>query len=172
MAAAEHLYLHVPFCGHRCGYCDFVTVTGNGELHGRYVDALIRELRGAPAQPATIFIGGGTPSLLDDALLARLLEALPACDELTVECNPETITPAKARVLVEGGVTRVSLGAQSFQPQMLATLERRVTPDRVVQAVTALRQAGVTNLNLDLMFGVPGQSAERPRLRPRPGLEP
>ena len=117
MAAAEHLYLHVPFCGHRCGYCDFVTVTGNGELHGRYVDALIRELRGAPARPATIFIGGGTPSLLDDALLARLLEALPACDELTVECNPETITPAKAQVLVEGGVTRVSLGAQSFQPQ-------------------------------------------------------
>ena len=116
MAAAEHLYLHVPFCGHRCGYCDFVTVTGNGELHGRYVDALIRELRGAPARPATIFIGGGTPSLLDDALLARLLAALPGCDELTVECNPETITPAKARVLVEGGVTRVSLGAQSFQP--------------------------------------------------------
>jgi len=159
VAAAEHLYLHVPFCGHRCGYCDFVTVTGNGELHGRYVDALIRELRGAPARPATIFIGGGTPSLLDDALLARLLAALPACDELTVECNPETITPAKAQVLVEGGVTRVSLGAQSFQPQLLATLERRAAPDRVLRAEKTLRQAGVTNLNLDLMFGVPGQSA-------------
>ena len=147
MAAAEHLYLHVPFCGHRCGYCDFVTVTGNGELHGRYVDALIRELRGAPARPATIFIGGGTPSLLDDALLARLLAALPACDELTVECNPETITPAKAQVLVEGGVTRVSLGAQSFQPQLLATLERRATPDQVVQAVddAAARRASQTS---------------------------
>src|SRR3954452_24522802 len=150
--------MHVPVCGPPCGYCDFVTVTGNGELHGRYVDALIRELRGAPARPATIFIGGGTPSLLDDALLARLLEGLPVCEELTVECNPETITPAKARVLVEGGVTRVSLGAQSFQPQLLATLERRATPDRVVQAVATLRRAGVTNLNLDLMFGVPGQS--------------
>ena len=158
MAAAEHLYLHVPFCGHRCGYCDFVTVTGNGALHGRYVDALIRELRRAPARPATIFIGGGTPSLLDDALLARLLAALPACEELTVECNPETITPAKTQVLVEGRVTRVSLGAQSFQPQLLATLERRATPDRVVQAERTLRQAGVTNLNLDLMFGVPGQT--------------
>ena len=102
--AVEHLYLHVPFCGHRCGYCDFVTVTGNRELHGRYVDALIAELdRHAPA-PRTIFIGGGTPSLLDDRLLARLLAALPDCEELTVECNPETITPAKARTLVAGGV--------------------------------------------------------------------
>ena len=160
MAAAEHLYLHVPFCGHRCGYCDFVTVTGNGELHGRYVDALIRELRGAPA-PA-----GHDLHRRRHAVAARRRAAgaaagrrCPRCDELTVECNPETITPAKARVLVEGGVTRVSLGAQSFQPHLLATLERRATPDRVVQAVETLRQAGVTNLNLDLMFGVPGQSA-------------
>ena len=70
--AAEHLYLHVPFCGHRCGYCDFVTVAGNGELHGRYVDALIRELDGAPARPATIFVGGGTPSLLDGTVPSLL----------------------------------------------------------------------------------------------------
>ena len=112
-----------------------------------------------PERPATIFIGGGTPSLLDDALLARLLAALPACGELTVECNPETITPAKAQVLVEGGVTRVSLGAQSFQPQLLATLERRATPDRVVQAVATLRRAGVTNLNLSLVG---------PKLKPAP----
>ncbi len=106
-----------------------------------------------------MFVGGGTPSLLDDELLARLLAALPACDELTVECNPETITTAKAQVLVEGGVTRVSLGAQSFQPHMLATLERRASPERVGEAVATLRAAGVENLNLDLMFGVPGQSA-------------
>ena len=75
-----------------------------------------------------MFVGGGTPSLLDDALLARLLAALPASGELTVECNPETITSAKARVLVEGGVTRVSLGAQSFRPHLLETLERRGEP--------------------------------------------
>jgi len=155
----EHLYLHVPFCGHRCGYCDFVTVTGNEQRHGRYVDALIAELRCHAPSPHTIFVGGGTPSLLDDALLARLLAALPDCQELTVECNPETITPAKARALVEGGVDRVSLGAQSFQPQLLATLERQARPRQVVDAVTTLREAGLKTLNLDLMFGVPGQSA-------------
>ena len=121
----EHLYVHVPFCAHRCGYCDFVTVTGAEDLRGRYVDALIGELGrlGTGERLETVFVGGGTPSLLDDGLLARLLAALPACDELTVECNPETITPAKARVLVEGGVNRISLGAQSFRPHLLATLE-------------------------------------------------
>jgi oxygen-independent coproporphyrinogen-3 oxidase len=154
---ADHLYLHVPFCAHRCGYCDFVTVTGNGDLHERYVDALITELERADPRPATIFIGGGTPSLLDDRLLERLLAALPESNELTVECNPETITPAKAAVLVAGGVTRVSLGAQSFRPPLLATLERRATAEQVIGAVSMLRDAGVTNLNLDLIFGVPGQ---------------
>jgi oxygen-independent coproporphyrinogen III oxidase len=157
-SSAEHLYLHVPFCGHRCGYCDFVTITGHGELHVRYVDALIAELARERPQPRTTFIGGGTPSLLGDDLLARLLAALPACEELTVECNPETITPAKARTLVDGGVTRISLGAQSFQPHLLATLERRASPERVLDAVAVLREAGVQNLNLDLMFGVPGQT--------------
>jgi oxygen-independent coproporphyrinogen III oxidase len=155
---ADHLYLHVPFCAHRCGYCDFVTVTGNEALHARYVDALIAELGAADARPSTIFIGGGTPSLLADELLARLLAALPACEELTIECNPETVTPQKARVLVEGGVTRVSLGAQSFQPHLLEVLERRASPERVVQAVSTLREAGIANLNLDLMFGVPYES--------------
>jgi len=158
--SAEHLYLHVPFCGHRCGYCDFVTVTGHAELHARYVQALITELERERPAPRTIFIGGGTPSLLDDELLGRLLAALPSCDELTVECNPETITPAKARALVEGGVTRISLGAQSFQPHLLATLERRAAPVRVLDSVALLREAGVSNLNLDLMFGVPGQTRE------------
>jgi putative oxygen-independent coproporphyrinogen III oxidase len=156
---ADHLYLHVPFCGHRCGYCDFVTVTGNTELHGRYVEALLAELEAAVPAPRTVFIGGGTPSLLADDLLARLLAALPPCDELTIECNPETITPAKAQVLVEGGVTRVSLGAQSFQVHLLETLERRAAPRHIESAVAMLREAGVDNLNLDLMFGVPGQSA-------------
>ena len=159
-STAEHLYLHVPFCGHRCGYCDFVTVTGNEQLHARYVDALIAELEREQPRPRTIFIGGGTPSLLDDRLLGRLLAALPACEELTVECNPETITAAKARVLVEGGVNRVSLGAQSFQPHLLETLERHATPARVLDAVAMLREAGIANLNLDLMFGVPGQARD------------
>ncbi len=159
---AEHLYLHVPFCAHRCGYCDFVTVTGDQGLQRQYVDALLAEMRRCQERlsrsPLTIFVGGGTPSLLDDRLLARLLDALPACAELTVECNPETITPVKARVLAEGGVTRVSLGAQSFRPHLLSTLERLASPQAVREAVAVLRSAGCENLNLDLMFGVPGQS--------------
>ncbi len=156
----EHLYLHVPFCAHRCGYCDFVTVTGHEALAGRYVDALIAELGRWAPRPRTIFIGGGTPSLLADPLLRRLLEALPPAQELTVECNPETITEAKARVLVDGGVNRVSLGAQSFRPGLLRTLERRAGPDQVRGAVAVLRAAGIQNLNLDLMFGVPGQTED------------
>jgi oxygen-independent coproporphyrinogen III oxidase len=156
----EHLYLHVPFCAHRCGYCDFVTVSGaHTELAGRYVDALIADIGRWDARPRTVFVGGGTPSLLADPLLRRLLAALPAAAELTVECNPETITPAKAQVLVEGGVNRVSLGAQSFRPGLLRTLERRAIPDQVRAAVDVLRAAGIQNLNLDLMFGVPGQTA-------------
>ena len=95
VARVEHLYVHVPFCAHRCGYCDFVTVTGGEALHARYLDALIAELaqraRPVPA-PATIFVGGGTPSLLSPPLLRRLLAALPAAAELTVECNPETVS--------------------------------------------------------------------------------
>jgi putative oxygen-independent coproporphyrinogen III oxidase len=160
VTAPRHLYVHVPFCGHRCGYCDFVTVTGNEPLHGRYVDALRAELDAAAVDPDTVFLGGGTPSLLADRLLARLLAALPAAAELTVECNPETITEAKARVLVEGGVTRVSLGAQSFRARLLTVLDRQADPASVRAAVTTLRSYGVQNLNLDLMFGVPGQTAD------------
>jgi oxygen-independent coproporphyrinogen-3 oxidase len=157
---SEHLYLHVPFCAHRCGYCAFVTASGAAEpLMERYVDALAAELDRHRPAPRTIFVGGGTPSFLPDRLLARLLAALPAAAELTVECNPETITPAKAQVLVGGGVTRISLGAQSFQPHLLGTLERRATPAQVRRAVGTLRAAGIDNLNLDLMFGVPGQTA-------------
>jgi oxygen-independent coproporphyrinogen-3 oxidase len=155
-----HLYVHVPFCAHRCGYCDFVTVTGKQDLQERYVEALVRELGGVDAQVDTVFIGGGTPTLLPDPLLARLLAGLPAAGEITIECNPETVTAEKAQVIVEGGVTRVSVGAQSFTPELLKTLERRAQPDTVRDAVAVLRHAGVSNLNLDLMFGVPGQSAE------------
>jgi oxygen-independent coproporphyrinogen III oxidase len=157
--AAAHLYLHVPFCAHRCGYCDFVTVSGaDEEVVRRYVDALIEQVRRHAGRPRTIFVGGGTPSILPDPLLARLLAALPRAEELTVECNPETITPAKAAVLLEGGVTRVSLGAQSFQPHLLRTLERRAAPETVCRAFGTLRAAGHRNINLDLIFGVPGQS--------------
>jgi putative oxygen-independent coproporphyrinogen III oxidase len=158
--SVRHLYVHVPFCAHRCGYCDFVTVTGHEHVHARYVDALLAELgRHDAAAPETIYIGGGTPSLLHEQPLERLLAGLPPCPDVTIECNPETVTPAKARLLRTRGVTRISLGAQSFQPHLLGTLERRARPETVTTAVEILREAGHENLNLDLMFGVPGQSA-------------
>jgi oxygen-independent coproporphyrinogen-3 oxidase len=159
----RHLYMHLPFCAHRCGYCDFVTVVGREEQHGSYVDALLAELaleRGALAERVeTIFLGGGTPTFTAPRELERLLEGLPAADELTVEANPETVTPELARLLRSGGVNRVSLGAQSFQPRLLAVLERRASPDDVRRAVHTLRDAGFDNISLDLVYGIPGQSA-------------
>ena len=119
----RHLYVHLPFCAHRCGYCDFVTVVGREELHARYVDAVLTELElegGLLARSLeTVFLGGGTPTFTDGRELRRLLESLPSAEEVTVEANPETVTPALARLLRESGVTRVSLGAQSFQPSLL-----------------------------------------------------
>jgi oxygen-independent coproporphyrinogen-3 oxidase len=160
----RHLYVHLPFCGHRCGYCDFVTVTNRRGEHGTYVDALLHELalrRDVLAEPLdTIFVGGGTPTFTDAGPLGRLLEALPAADEVTVEANPETVTGELATALREGGVTRVSLGAQSFRPHLLEVLERRAGPDDVRRAFRLLRDAGFDNLSLDVLYGIPGQSED------------
>jgi len=163
IAGAPHLYVHLPFCSHRCGYCDFVTAVGRRGEHGGYVDALLAELeleRGLlAAQLETIFLGGGTPSFTEPAALERLLCALPSATEVTIESNPETVTPALARLLLECGVTRVSLGAQSFEPRLLEVLERVAGPDDVRRAVYCLRDAGFDNISLDLIYGIPGQSA-------------
>jgi putative oxygen-independent coproporphyrinogen III oxidase len=159
----RHLYVHVPFCAHRCGYCDFVTLVGRTGQHGAYVDALLAELeleRGLLGETVeTVFLGGGTPTFLAQSELERLLRALPAAEEVTVEANPETVTPALARALREAGVTRVSLGAQSFQPHLLAMLERRAQPVDVRRAFQVLRDAAFDNISLDLVYGIPGQSA-------------
>jgi oxygen-independent coproporphyrinogen-3 oxidase len=160
----RHLYVHVPFCAHRCGYCDFVTVTGREAAYAPYVDALLRELAARGDVLAdrleTVYLGGGTPSLLGPPLLARLLDALPpATLERTVEVNPETVDDALAEVLAARGC-RVSLGAQSLDAGLLATLERRATPEAVRGAVAALRGAGVANLSLDLIHGVPGETLD------------
>jgi putative oxygen-independent coproporphyrinogen III oxidase len=161
--AVRHLYVHLPFCAHRCGYCDFVTLVGRAADHGRYVDALLAELeleRGVLApRLETIFLGGGTPTFTAAWELARLLAALPAADEVTVEANPETVTPELARLLREHGVTRVSVGAQSFRPHLLSVLERHATPAAVRAAVYALRDVGFDNISVDLLYGIPGQSA-------------
>jgi oxygen-independent coproporphyrinogen-3 oxidase len=163
VSGARHLYVHLPFCAHRCGYCDFVTVVGRGGQHGAYVDALLRELeleRGLLAtEPLdTVFLGGGTPTFTALPKLLRLLDALPAATEVTVEANPETVTPELARALRDAGVTRVSLGAQTFRPELLRVLERVAGPDDVRRGVHHLRGAGFDNISLDLIYGIPGQS--------------
>ena len=159
----RHLYVHLPFCAHRCGYCDFVTAVGRTEEHGAYVDALLAELeleRGVLADELeTVFLGGGTPTFTEAGALARLLGGLPRAEEVTVEANPETVTAELARLLRAGGVNRVSLGAQSFRPHLLSVLERRARPDDVRRAVHTLRDAGFDNISLDLLYGIPGQSA-------------
>ena len=159
----RHLYVHLPFCVHRCGYCDFVTVVGRAGEHAGYVDALLAELKLEDcvlADPlGTIFLGGGTPTFTELAELRRLLDALPAAAEVTIEANPETVTPELASLLRDVDVTRVSLGAQSFQPRLLDVLERRAGPDAVRGAFHTLRDVGFDNISLDLLYGIPGQSA-------------
>ena len=160
----RHLYVHLPFCAHRCGYCDFVTVTGHDGEHGDYADALLAELeleRHLLADAVeTVFLGGGTPTFTEPAALARLLAALPGAAETTVEANPETVTPELAALLREHGVDRVSLGAQSFQPHLLRVLERHARPEDVRAAAGTLRAAGFDNVSLDLIYGIPGQSVD------------
>jgi len=161
MSGVRHVYVHMPFCVHRCGYCDFVTVVGRQEQHGAYVDALLVELereRGVLAsEVATVFIGGGTPSFTEPDALRRVLASLPAAAEITVEANPETVTPELAAILREGGITRVSLGAQTFAPRLLEVLERVAGPDDVRRAFHTLRDACFDNISLDLIYGIPGQ---------------
>jgi putative oxygen-independent coproporphyrinogen III oxidase len=162
VSGARHLYVHLPFCAHRCGYCDFVTVVGRGGQHAAYVDAVLLELelqRDLLADDLeTVFLGGGTPTFTELPELVRLLSGLPAAEEVTVEANPETVTAELARALRSAGITRVSLGAQTFRPELLRVLERVAGPDDVRRAVHHLRGAGFDNISLDLVYGIPGQS--------------
>ena len=158
-----HLYVHLPFCAHRCGYCDFVTAVGRLEGHAAYADALLAELergrwRLAP-ELETVFLGGGTPTFTEPEALDSVLAALPDAGELTVEANPETVTPSLAALLSRNRVNRVSIGAQSFNTALLDVLERRARPDDVRRAVHGVRDAGIDNISLDLIYGIPGQSA-------------
>jgi len=160
--SATHLYVHLPFCAHRCGYCDFVTAVGRRPQHAAYTEALLAELSLERAELApeleTIFLGGGTPSFTESGALERLLSGLPAAAEVTVEANPETVTVALARLLARNGVTRVSLGVQSFQRHLLAVLDRLAGPEDARRAVGLLREAGFDNVSLDLIYGIPGQT--------------
>jgi oxygen-independent coproporphyrinogen-3 oxidase len=163
VTGVRHLYVHLPFCVHRCGYCDFVTLVGRRGEHERYVDGVQVELELARTVLAdsveTLFLGGGTPTFTQAEALGRLLAALPPADEVTVEANPETVTVERAAPLRAHGVSPVSRGAQSFQPHLLDVLERRAGPDDVRRAVHALRDVQFDNISLDLLYGIPGQSA-------------
>jgi oxygen-independent coproporphyrinogen-3 oxidase len=160
--SAAHLYVHLPFCAHRCGYCDFVTAVGRRGDHQAYAGALLGELSLEHARLAprleTIFLGGGTPTFTESGALERLLEGLPAAGEVTVEANPESVTAELARLLARSGVNRVSLGVQSFQRHLLDVLERLAGPEDARHAVALLREAGFDNISLDLIYGIPGQT--------------
>jgi|HigsolmetaAR201D_1030396.scaffolds.fasta_scaffold07945_6 oxygen-independent coproporphyrinogen-3 oxidase len=167
------VYIHVPFCLSRCGYCDFNTyVPGEDGAQVRgYVDALERELElarrvlgGRAPAARTVFVGGGTPTMLPPGDLARLLEAvrrhlgLERDAEVTVEANPETVDPHVLAALREAGFNRISLGMQSAAPHVLAALDRVHTPGRPVEAAREARAAGFDHVNLDLIYGTPGET--------------
>jgi oxygen-independent coproporphyrinogen-3 oxidase len=171
------IYVHVPFCATRCGYCDFNTYTArelsNGATPEGYVAAALAELAlarrvlGEPTPPvATVFFGGGTPTLLPPAQLAAILAAIDerfglAHDaEVTTEANPESVAPASLAALREAGFTRISLGMQSAVPHVLATLDRTHTPGRPAAAAAEARAAGFEHVSLDLIYGTPGERDE------------
>jgi putative oxygen-independent coproporphyrinogen III oxidase len=170
------LYVHVPFCVTRCGYCDFNTYTAAdlGSAPANSQDAylaaamaeldLARDVLGTPAPVQTVFFGGGTPTSLPAASLARLLNAvkerfeLSPNAEITTEANPESVDRGYLDTLVAAGFTRLSLGMQSAQPAVLAVLERRHTPGRVADVVAAARASGFSSVSLDLIYGTPGET--------------
>jgi oxygen-independent coproporphyrinogen-3 oxidase len=161
-------YVHIPFCAHKCGYCDFASLAGADAQADRYLDALAREMAaalGTPQPVETIFVGGGTPTRLSppqlDRLLAEIARWLPLepGGEWTVEANPETLDEARADALARGGVNRVSLGAQSFRPDSLRVLEREHDPASVPRAIDLIRPR-FARWSLDLIFGVPGSTID------------
>ncbi len=159
------LYLHVPFCARKCEYCAFYSEASDGETINRYVAALIREMeRVAPRlKPQTVFFGGGTPSLLNTRQWERIFRSMDrlgllGAAEWTVECNPATVSEDKARLLRDHGVNRLSLGVQSLDETLLGRVGRVHTRNQVFQSFDLLRKAGFHNLNLDLMFAIPGQT--------------
>ncbi|MFC3299244.1 coproporphyrinogen III oxidase [Arthrobacter agilis] len=173
------LYVHIPFCAVRCGYCDFNTYTatelGGGASQDAYAGSVLTELglgavalerSGVPRRPmSTVFFGGGTPTLLPAEDLAAILRAATATwglepgAEVTTEANPDSVTPESLRILRDAGFTRVSFGMQSAVPHVLAVLDRTHAPERVPQAVQWARDAGL-KVSLDLIYGTPGESID------------
>ena len=167
-----HLYVHIPFCRHKCGYCDFNAYAGMDRLMPDYVAALERELAAARgdgrefAPLKTVYLGGGTPSLLPPELIARLLRFIRATfdvlpdAEVTLEANPASTDEARVAAWLDGGVNRLSLGVQGFEPRALAVLERKTDAAQATRAFKLARSMGVANVSIDLIYAVPHQSRE------------
>ncbi len=182
VATFRSAYVHIPFCGSVCPYCDFAVVAGRDDLVRRYVAAVLLEMEMEPEwhELDAVFIGGGTPSRLPVAAVGSLLEALDRRfglrpdAEVTLEANPEDIDRTSARGLAGTGVNRLSLGAQSLDPVVLTSLGRAHSPARVEIAVEAARDAGFSSISLDLIYGTPGESYSswRRTLEGAVGMEP
>lgn len=167
LTPVRHLYVHVPFCAHKCEYCAFYSAPPSGDQVNRYVDAIVRELElVAPrCQPETVFFGGGTPSLLNLRQWETVLETmrrlgLLGAKEFTVECNPATVSEDKARLLRSAGVNRISMGVQSLDPALLERLGRIHSREMVFRSYDTLRLAEFDSVSIDLMFAIPGQTME------------
>jgi oxygen-independent coproporphyrinogen-3 oxidase len=164
--SARHLYVHVPFCRRRCAYCDFSIAVRREVPIGRYLAAVAQEWARVerPDELATIYLGGGTPSLLGAAgvaALAGLIGVGTSLEEFTVEANPDDVDDEAARSWVRAGVDRLSIGAQSFDPRVLAWMHRTHGPDAIEAAVAAARRAGISNISLDLIFALPESLGRR-----------
>ena len=163
------LYLHIPFCHARCGYCDFVTFTGKEDRIDAYILQLLKEAelyheRAGERSIHTLFLGGGTPSILEPAQTHRLFEGLRHSfivephAEVTLEANPESVTPEKAKAWREAGINRISIGLQTMDDALLKRIERLHTAQEFKNAYATLRESGFSNLSIDLIYGLPGQT--------------
>ena len=163
----QGLYVHVPFCAQKCAYCAFYSEASSGELINRFVNALVDEMEivADDLKPKTIFFGGGTPSLLNLRQWEQILHAMENLDmlgaeEFSIECNPATVSADKAKLFRDFGVNRISMGVQSLDEKLLDRLGRIHSRGMVFKSFDILRRAGFENLNLDLMFAIPGQTME------------
>ena len=161
------VYLHIPFCSRRCDYCAFATWSDRDDLQTAYLDAMRTDIgraidEGRLRAATSVFVGGGTPSHVDPAELASVLALLPTEDrvEITVECNPESVTPEHVDHFVAAGVNRLSFGVQSLVPRVLRALGRQHDPADVARAVAIARDGGIRRLNLDLIHGAAGETLE------------
>jgi oxygen-independent coproporphyrinogen-3 oxidase len=160
------VYVHIPFCASKCDYCAFATWTDRHHLTDAYLGALVAEIGRALADgmpvATTVFVGGGTPSMVDPAELGRVLDAIPtiADAEVTVECNPDDVSAEMLRVYLDHGVNRVSVGVQSMASHVLGSLGRRHDQRNVRSAVEAIRAVGLPTFNLDVIYGAAGETLD------------